>query len=232
MKNLLVLVALCGIWTSCDHKTGSGNLVTQTRSVGSFDALSVGGGFEVEIKAGSPSKVVIEADDNIIEDIEARVDDGKLKISLNDGLSLNDAHMKVFITSDDINHISSSASAEVVALDELKSDKTIILKASSGSKITADINSPAADADASSGSDIIVKGKTRTFKAESSSGATIKASDLLSENTTAQVSSGASARVHASVALNAKASSGGNITYRGAATAVKKESSGGSIEKE
>jgi len=231
MKNLLLMVAILGCMAGCEYKNGSGNLITQTRNVDRFKAVIVGGGFDVEIRIGSPAKVVIEADDNIIDDIEATVNNGQLKISINDGISFNDAHMKVFITSNEISRISSSASAKVVVIDEIESDENISLKASSGSSIKATVNAPVTEADASSGAEIVVKGRTKKFEAESSSGATVKASDLLSENTTAQASSGASTSVHASVQLNAKASSGGSVTYRGEASAVVKESSGGSIAK-
>lgn len=225
------MLAMIGVIESCDHKNGSGTIVTQTRNVGTFNEVSIGGAFEVQIKMGSAAKVVIEADDNIIDYIEATVKKGQLKISLNDGLSINDAHMKVFITTTELDLVNSSASAKVVVLDEMKSDEKVVLKASSGSNISAAIISPATEADASSGAEIVVKGRTKTFKAESSSGASVKASELLSENTIAQSSSGGSTSVHASLQLNAKASSGGSITYRGEAEAVIKESSGGSITK-
>ena len=84
---------------------------------------------------------------------------------------------------------------------------------------------------ASSGATININGKTKSHTADVSSGADIKTSDLLSENTTVTASSGASAHVHASVNLNAKASSGANINYIGAANVQKTVSSGGSVEK-
>ncbi len=231
MKKILLIVNILGLMVGCEHRSGSGNIVSQTRNVGKFKGVSVGGDFDVEIKIGSPAKVVVEADDNLIDDIDVAEKDGELKISMNDGLSFNDAQMKVFITTPELNLIKSSASAEVVVLDEMQSDRKVVLKASSGSSINAAVNSPATEADASSGAEIVVKGRTKTFEAESSSGASVKASELLSENTIAQSSSGASTSVHASLQLNAKASSGGSVTYRGAASAVIKESSGGSITK-
>ena len=231
MKNTLLMLFIASIMVGCQYKSGSGNLVTQTRDVAAFKSVKVSGDFEVEIKNGSPAKLVIEADDNLIDDVEVTVDNGQLKISMQDGFSLSDAHIKEFITSNEISGISSSASARVVALDALESEENIILKASSGSSIKATLNAPAVEADASSGAEILVQGRTKSFDAASSSGATVKGIDLLSENTVAKASSGATTSVHASVQLNASASSGGNVTYRGEATAVKKESSGGSIAK-
>ncbi|MEP7238616.1 MAG: DUF2807 domain-containing protein, partial [Ferruginibacter sp.] len=59
----------------------------------------------------------------------------------------------------------------------------------------------------------------------------IKSFGLLSENTTADVSSSADLQVHASVILNARASSSGSVEYKGGATVQKSENSSGSVEK-
>ena len=150
---------------------------------------------------------------------------------MSNGMSYNDVHMKVFVTVSDLNKINSSAAADVDVKDELSSDNTIDLSASSGSSIKVIINAPEAKADASSGGEIEISGRTKNFDVEVSSGSSVHASKLLSENTIAEASSGGTAEVHASVQLDAKASSGGTISYKGAATAITKESSGGSINK-
>ena len=231
MKNILfILLATCLV-TSCRYKTGSGNIITQNRNLGAFTTLSVGGDFDVEVTKGNNTKVIVEADDNIIDDIETSMDNGQLKISIRNGLSYNNVHMKVFVTVSELNKISSSASADVDVKDELSSENAIDLSASSGSSIKIIINTPEANANASSGGEIDISGRTKNFEVEVSSGSTINAMKLLSENTTAQASSGGTATVHASVKLDAQASSGGTISYRGAATTIIKESSGGSINK-
>ena len=74
-----------------------------------------------------------------------------------------------------------------------------------GPLLNAEIDAPKVTADASSGASITLKGKTKTYSAQASSGAKIRSGDLLSENTTVKASSGASAQVHASVSLNASA---------------------------
>lgn len=231
MKNILWMILLVGSMLSCRYKSGSGEIVSREKSVDNFTELDVSGGFEVEIKKGTSQKLRVEADDNIIDDIETRVEAGQLKIKLRDGFNLHDAHMKIFITAPSITSIKSSASAQVTTIDDLSEQETIRLKASSGSSIKAGINAPAITADASSGAQINLSGRTKNFSAEGSSGASVDADNLLSENTIVQTSSGATLDVHASVSLNAKASSGGSINYRGAASVIKKESSGGNIDK-
>ncbi|MEP7166041.1 MAG: head GIN domain-containing protein [Ferruginibacter sp.] len=230
MKKLLIIVLSFSILVGCRYRKGSGNIVTERRNTASFTGLSVGGGFDVEIKSGPP-EVLVEADDNIIKFIETIVVGGELKIRL-DHINLRNAHLKVYITAPELNSIKSSASAKIEAIDVLKSEKGISLQSSSGSEIKAELEAPEITAHASSGGELNLSGRTRDLNAESSSGSTINAKSLLSEHTIVSASSGASADVHASLTLDASASSGANVTYRGAANVKKSVSSGGEVEKE
>ena len=231
MRNLLIVSAGLLLFSACSHRTGSGNIVTEKRTTSSFTGVNAAGGFEIEIKNGPAEEVTIEADDNIIKYIKTNVEDGQLKIRLKIN-NVNEAHLKVFITAPEINKINTSAAAVLTVKDGLKSAGEINLQASSGSKITAAVDAPSVVANASSAGDIIINGRTKTFTAESSSGSSIKAFQLLSENTVATASSGASTNVHASVSLNANASSGGNVKYKGVTNAKINQSSGGSVSKE
>lgn len=231
MKNIACLFLLLFILGSCRFKTGSGVIISETRTTGNFDGISVGGGFEVEVKKGDVISVVVEADDNIMKYIETRVSGNTLKISTEDLHNYADLHMKVFVTAPAIKRIKASASAEVDVLDVLASSDQLTFGASSGASINAEIDAPQVSADVSSGASVNLRGKTKTYSAQASSGAEIRSRELLSENTTVKVSSGASATVHASVGLNANASSGASVTYYGGATVNQSVSSGGSVTK-
>ena len=211
--------------------TGSGNIITETRKTGSFNAISVGGSFEVEVKTGDVISVVVEADDNIIKYIETKVSGNTLKINTEDLHNYSDVHMKVYVTAPLINSIKASASADVVVDNILNGSGRLIFKASSSASIKAEVNAPEIETDASSSATITLTGKTKSHKTEASSSGDIKTFGLLSENTTASASSSASIEVHASVSLNARASSSGSIEYKGAATVTKSENSSGSVEK-
>ena len=231
MKHFLILLVTIFTLASCDQTTGSGNIVTETRKTGSFDGISVGGGFEVEVKIGDVTSVVVEADDNIMKYIETTISGNTLKIRTEDLNNYSDVHMKVFITAPALRRIKAAASADVEVQDLLKATDQLTFGASSGSSIKAEVDAPQVTSDVSSGASITLKGKTKTYTAQASSGAEIRSRDLLSENTTVKTSSGASAQVHASVTLNANASSGASISYHGAATVNQSVSSGGSITK-
>ncbi len=231
MKYFLILLVTIFTLTSCDHTTGSGNIVTETRKTDSFDAISVGGSFEVELKAGDVTSVVVEADDNIIKYIKTSVSGNTLKINIEGMHSFSDVHMKVIVTAPTVTAIRASASAEVMADNILTSSGRLTFKASSSASIKVEVDAPEIETEANSSATITITGKTKTHKSEASSSADINAFNLLSENTTANVSSSADIKVHASVTLNAQASSSGSVEYKGAATVTKSESSSGSVSK-
>ena len=231
MKQICILLLAILALSSCDHKSGSGNLTTQTRTVANFDDLTVSGGFDVEVKIGPVISVVVEADDNIIKYIETSVSGSTLRIRTEDMNSYSDVHMKVFITVPSLNSIKASASAEVEVSGIITGQNRLVFKANSSASITAAVNAPEVETEASSSGTLNLSGRTKSHKAGASSSGDINAFDLLSENTIANASSSASIYVHASVSLEARASSSGSVEYKGAATVQKTESSSGSVEK-
>ena len=231
MKQIIFLLITFFTFSSCRYITGSGNIVSETRKVENFDGISVGGSFEVEVKIGDVTEVIVEADDNIIKYIKTSVSGNILKIRTEDLHNYSDVHMKIFITTPALNEIKASASAGVMVKDVLVSKGKLSFNASSAGSIKAAVDAPEIETDASSGATVNVSGKTKIYTAKASSGANMKTNDLLSEITTVKTSSGASAHVHASVNLNAAASSGSSITYHGAATVNNSVSSGANIVK-
>jgi hypothetical protein len=216
---------------SCDFETGSGNIITENRPVGSFSGIEASAGIEVEVKVGTTTTVRVEADDNVVKHIETRVSGDILKIRLESRHGFSNAHMKVFVTTPSLRSIKAESSAGVKVLDVIKEDAKIRFEASSSADIEAEVDAPEVAVEASSSASVTLSGRTKNYKVEVSSSAEIKSGDLLSENADVDASSSGSAEVYASVSLNAKASSSGSIDYRGAASVTKTENSSGSVDK-
>lgn len=231
MKQAIVIILASLLLVSCHHISGSGNIITEKRSPGNFTGLSVSTGIEVELKIGDNVEVTVEADDNVVKYVETRVKKGILRIRFEDGLSLSNTHVKVYVTAPAIDDLRASSAGSITVDDVLRSDGLLSFSVSSSGSITADLEAPEVKVSASSGSDIRLNGKTRDYTADASSGASVKTGGLLSERTTVSASSGATATVHASVNLDAKSSSGASIHYRGAANVQKTLNSGGSVTK-
>lgn len=232
MKKLIAGLLILTMLTSCDSESGSGHVINQQRNTGEFTKISVSAGINVELRKG-PRSVKVEADDNLMKFIETEVEGKTLRIGIRDNTNLQDTHITVYVTAPEIDDINASSAADVDVKDELKSNGKISLTASSSGSINTKLDAPEVNAESSSAGSISISGRTKNFSATSSSGASVKASELLSENTTAEASSGADIDTYASVSMDGNASSGADISYRGAATVFKKqESSGGTVRKE
>ncbi len=232
MKYLLCILFAVSILSSCNQRRGSGNIIREKRQTGNFTEISVSGAFTVEVKTGAVTEVEVESDDNVIRFIETKVSGNTLKIRTKNGNGFNDAHFKVYITAPEINKIKSSGASNIKVTDQLKSNRKISLDVSGAAGIDASVDAPEIYAEVSGAGNIELSGRTRDYKAKVSGSGTIKSGNLQSENTTVDVSGAGTARVHASVRLNAKASGAGNIHYKGGATVEQKISGAGSIKNE
>ena len=58
------------------------NVIKETREVGSFTGIRVGGAFDISVKQTGKCSVVIEADDEIIKYVTTEVVNGTLKIGM------------------------------------------------------------------------------------------------------------------------------------------------------
>ena len=211
---------------------GSGNIITEKRATGDFNGISAAGDFDIELINGPVTEVLVEADDNVMEYIETRVSNNILKIRTRNLNSYSNMHMRILITAPLITNVTVSASAGFRAMGPMRYNGKLNFKASSAANIHAGVDAPTVETSASSGATVDISGKTRTYDADCSSGANLKTGELLSEQTSISASSGASARVYASVKLVVHSNSGASVHYRGAANVDKTTNSGGSANKE
>ncbi|MEM6790372.1 MAG: head GIN domain-containing protein [Myxococcota bacterium] len=72
------LAVLFPTLAACSGPAGSGVAKTETRAVGAFDRIEVGGALQVDITVGAAAEVKVTAEDNLVDRIEADVVDGEL----------------------------------------------------------------------------------------------------------------------------------------------------------
>ena len=120
---LLIAIILASTVSSCivDLRFGSvdgnGNVVTEDRVVNSsFDQVKGSAGIDVYLIEGTEEKIVVEADENLLEVIETKVNNGKLTIGTVDGKNIGKSKSKkVYVTFKQLEGISSSSGADVIA---------------------------------------------------------------------------------------------------------------------
>ena len=230
LKLLFVLFLVVVFIAACVTQSGSGKMVQRTMSVESFDKVDVSNGINLILRYGTTDKLQIEADDNIMDDVEIDVSGGTLHISLN-GNGYSDTHVTVTAYTTSLSSIDASSAADVEVEELIKKVDRMKITASSAANVNAIIDADDVQLEASSSAHITVTGKCRNLDAEASSASEIDAYELLSENAKADGSSAANIKLHASVSLDADATSACNIHYKGSPTVKSETSSAGSVSK-
>ncbi len=232
------LFALVAVFTlsSCifdmnlDQTYGDGNVTRQERNVGEFDRVRGTSGLDVYLTEGSESKVVVEADANLLEIIETEVRDGQLIVTTAENIGRSKAK-KVHVTFTKLTGVESSSGADVEGRSVIKS-QNLSLSSSSGSDLKLELFSENVTAETSSGADMTLSGKAANLEAKASSGSDLNAKNLVVASCDARASSGADITVNVKDRLVAESSSGGDINYYGDPAAVSNNnSSSGNLNK-
>lgn len=239
LSKLVAATLLALSFTSCNHTinfgnsiTGSENVITQKRTLATFDKVVVNDGLDCEVLIADTQDVTVEADDNLANGIKTVVTNGTLMITSEYDTYINVKSKKVIVRMPKIAGLESTSGSSLRSGNTLTS-LDISIKSSSGSSLDVDVEADNINLETSSGSEQNVRGKALKLSTASSSGSHISAERLVANEVFAQTSSGSSTSVNAAVLLDAKASSGSSISYTGQAKEVRKEeSSGGGVSKE
>lgn len=238
MKTTLKLVAFLLIisLTSCNANLnlgegidGSGNVVTEKRTIEApFTKIQASTGVEVILEQGTPTQVEVEVDDNLIEYIVTKVENGTLIVKIDGNINTMESAI-VRVKTNTINGLETTSGASIRSIGTIRGTE-LFIKTSSGSNINTDLEFEKVSCESTSGSEIKVSGKALALETKSSSGSEIEAQDLAANEIFAQSTSGSSTTVNPIVLLNAKASSGSSIEYvKDPKKIVKEETSGGSV---
>jgi len=205
---------------------------SETRDVDDFNKLDVSAGINAILVNSDETKIHVKMKKGELSDLVSSVRNGKLKLSWKQSNAwMNSRSVEVTVYFNQLNEVEASSGSNVSS-EECINTQEMELDCSSGAMIKLEIESQELLVDVSSGAAVRVKGFTKNQEVDVSSGASYKGSDLISENTKAEASSGAGARVYATEFLKARASSGGSIKYGGnpKETDITKDKwSGGSI---
>ena len=229
------LIFLTIVSTSCIFMgpsiKGNGNVVEETRKVKEFDEIRVSRGMNVYISQGDETKVIVKADENLLDAIETRIEGNTLKVTSNQNIR-RATTKKVFVTTPNISMIKTTAGSNVYSETVIIS-RNLDLLSSAGSNMKLKVNADNLSVSVSAGSNIKLEGKSESFSGKATSGSNLKAEELITKNSEASVSSGANIWIHTKNDFEGHASSGGNIFYYGnpETTDIDKSSGGNVIKK-
>ena len=192
---------------------GHGHVVSKERKTDSFTGIKVSSGVDVYLKQGDNVSVTVEADENLHEYILTEVKGGILNVYTE--YNIRDAEKKrVYVTMKEVNSVKTTSAGDVIGETPINSDR-LELSASSAGDIKLETHTKNISADISSSGDISHSGETDMLRADLSSAGDLKAYDLKAREADVSVSSAGDADVNVSERITARASSAGDINYKG-----------------
>jgi len=204
---------------------------TETRDIESFDKISAFGSLEIYLEKGNKESLKLESETVDLNDITVKSEGKTLKISVTEKILSSHREVKVTITYKELRGIIIKGGAEIFDTTEISGDKLEII-AGSGSTLNLKLNLNTLQISVGQGADVTFEGKCKSQEIETSTGGLYNAYYLNCDSTYVKSNTGGLAKVSAIEYLNASASTGGQISYKGEPKIKKENTSlGGSIEK-
>ena len=204
---------------------------SEVRNVGSFKGVKAAEAISVYLKKGDKEAVKVEVTGIDLSNIITEVTDGYLRIHMKSerGWRSRDQTIKVYVQYVSLSKIAASSASNVFAEGVINSE-SLEVHASSAANIELNVTTTELKVSVSSAGEVTLEGKAKSFDADTSSAGVINAYNLTTETAEAGASSGGTIKLSVSNGLNARASSGGSIRYRGNPIKTNtNSSSGGSV---
>ncbi len=237
MKNKYFLAAAISIFASASvfaqwkHVDGSGNVVTQTRSVDAFDEIGVAGGMSVSITPSSTISVKVETDDNLQEYILTEVSGGKLNLKYKNNVSISGKGVKVYITMPKLNAASISGSGNIVSQQVIPADGNFDAAISGSGNIKIQTSATNVKGRISGSGSIEMGGKTNGLDVVISGSGSFKGYQLAAKDASVKISGSGDVETTVNGKLDAVISGSGSVFYKGIADISMKSSGSGKIKK-
>jgi hypothetical protein len=204
---------------------------SETRPLTSFRGIRVGEAIDVYLKKGDKESAKVEVDGVNLSDVMTEVNGSYLRIHMRSGNYQGKRKVVIYLTYVSLEKISASSASSVFSEGTLKAS-TLDIAAASAANVELQIEANDVTVDVASAGDITLEGKAKNLSVEASSAGSVDAYNLECEKAEARVSSAGSAKINVTKSLDAQASSGGSIRYRGNPSSTNTDSSsGGSVKK-
>ena len=204
-------------WWGGKKVSGNGNMVSDSRKTSDYDNILLVGSLDVQIISGKEGALKVEAESNLQEFIITEVKNGKLKISVKEGVSLDPSRnmiIKITVPVETISELSLTGSGDIYNKGVLKSSDLKLNVVGSGDMVLNLDVQELSGAITGSG-DVKLIGTTDSLTCKVTGSGDFMAFDLNAINVEAAVMGSGDIAVSANQSLKARVSGSGDISYRG-----------------
>ena len=204
---------------------GEGDVVKQELDIATFDGVKLGFSGDIYLTQGSTQKVVVEAQQNIIDNIKREVKNGTWYVGFDRNVRSHKG-VKVYITMATLTEIGVSGSGNIVTESSFTGLDHVDAYVSGSGDIKADLQANAIEGGISGSGKIHLKGSAGSLDMKISGSGDIMAADLKVGDCELSISGSGDAQVWPTGSLEASISGSGDIRYKDDAANVKARVSG------
>ena len=209
----------------------------ETRPVGAFTEVNLGGSAHVVLKQGSPQSVVVEASPEALADFETVVKDQQLRLGYrsNSGNMLryrDRGPVTVYVTAPTLTALRVGGSGKFEVDGPLKADALTLAISGSGQLQVPQLTATSLETALSGSGNVRVGGTCPRMEVRISGSGQVQARELRAETCTARISGSGNAHVYATKTANASLSGSGNVYVAGGGQLSSRVSGSGRVSKE
>ncbi len=194
--------------------SGDGNVESRSYEIDKFNVLKLGGSFNVIITEGTQEKLVIKTDENLYQYLNVESGNNVLSIYSDRDIVLRPTKLEIHLTYTALEQVLVSGACKLKSETTIRSD-SFMLNISGAGAGELDVEAEKLRTKVSGAASLTLTGTATTHEASLSGASSLKANDLITENTVIKLSGAGSATVHATETLDANLSGVGSIKYSG-----------------
>ncbi|MBN2545540.1 MAG: DUF2807 domain-containing protein [Spirochaetes bacterium] len=206
---------------------GSGNVITEERTVPLFHSITFGSIGHLIIKEGTAGKIVINADDNIMPSIKTDVQKSVLIITINK-IVTEAAKIEIIATIDNINELNVNGSGKIDVQKKIVQD-SIKMKVTGSGNILSDVDTKFVNASILGSGSIDISGKTTKLEVDLGGSGLLNTLTLSADEANISIGGTAVCKVLVNSKMNINLT-GGTVQYKGTPKINLKAAFAGSLE--
>jgi len=224
LKFLLLFLVLTSSCDLINYENGNGEINSEKRMLDSFTEIHLAGNYEIGLKQGPKSQVVIVTDNNLLKYIETEVDNGTLVIESSKRIK-TDAGVKIYITYQHLVGIKSAGASIIKTENAIVSDRFNLEMPGAG-LIEMEVDVSDLEITLAGAGMLKLKGKATDQIISLNGVGNLEAYELESRSCSITVSGMGGAEINVKENLDARVNGIGSIKYRGNPSTVNDNISG------
>lgn len=210
-----IVLTACGLPVRFTDVRGSGNVVTESRTVAGFNAVELSGIGTLIIDQGDKEALEITAEDNLMNYLRSDVSGSRLQLGVEELVNIHPTKDIVYrLTVKDLSQIESSGLGKVES-KKLETDNLIIQISGAGRVSIDNLKANTLNLEISGLGDISANGSVKEQRVEISGAGNYNAPNLASETARVEISGTGNAILWVTDRLDLELSGAGKVHYYG-----------------